>query len=1151
MANLASQYYLHMILRYILSTIYTCCASIAVLAQTSVSHLSANAGNPILPGYFADPTIKKIGDTYYMYATTDGNGGGFGPSQVWTSKDFVHWTIQPMNWPNTHWYWAPDMTKGYDGRYYLYYSQPVELFGAVSNSPVGPWTSLVEGDKAFVPNYMIPGVITLDGQTFTDDDGKIYMFWGTWGIYSDHGCAVGLMNADMKSFERVELIPNTIAKDYFEAPIMFKRNGIYYLLYSSGHCEDHTYRVQYVKSTVGPFGPYEYPAENPILVTNTDGSIHGPGHNGILEENGKYYIVYHRHNNPHSGGGFHRQVAVDELFFDGKGNIKNVVPTHEGVGLLAKNTRPFQDIAFGKAVTASSSYSDDFQAAYALDNNNGTLWRAENNSGSAWLQVDLGKVETIKTVLLEMEYPTYAYQYRIEVSNDGKKWATFSDNSKNDKWASPIIAKANAKGRFVRVTIDNTQIVGLPRGIWNIKVYKNQLAEETIWSDAQNMPQATEARGTNLVQLQASVYQEGDEVTSIANKGALTGEWKASSPVPIKSYQGKPAFYLDGSNSLSSEFTIPESLDGNASFTFSAWVNNPKVARIEPLFSWSRPGHDLTLATVGYGSDPARGAIQHGGWADMSFQKTPTENTWHHLVVSFDGYMERIYVDGKLVKEQNKMLFVRRAERFSIGGSGEDFFSGYLADVQLSDLAWSADKVREVFEQEEAASSIFALETADAAFGTQERLAFFAAGEPAEGHAGLDNGRIEVVKGRVALRSDALQLPKLTQLLRANAYLLELDIFMDGAWKQVLLSKSGDQSHGYENGAEKTGASLRDYLQVSGDQLSLKQGAALHALRVYADAADANRVASMYAGWKRKSDGRFVRQSLETDTQPYLINDEQLFVAMKPLNKLVSYAFDYAGQGSGWQQEPFYLFTKAAGNDLIEVRAKDIYGNVGKAVQLKPSSAVVRDILQGKTKAAGNQDNALGFWDALAQPADRDSTALTVSEKDGLWRLSSKDTKWGVEGWNGPFLYKELTGDFTVEVQLHDVAGLASGTRTSSEGGLMIQDAGHRGAYLNNTILTGWNLGNLVRNIGDRRHQELNTGTGMAFDPFLQIQKIGANFYLRSSKDGKRWTNLPSSPFLRPDLNGKSLRVGIYQVANNNQVGFAEFKGIRVWETIR
>ncbi|GHE45779.1 family 43 glycosylhydrolase [Sphingobacterium griseoflavum] len=1137
-----------MILRYILSTIYTCCASIAVFAQTSASHLSANAGNPILPGYFADPTIKKIGDTYYMYATTDGNGGGFGPSQVWASKDFVHWAIQPMNWPNTHWYWAPDMTRGYDGRYYLYYSQPVELFGAVSDTPVGPWTSLVEGDKAFVPNYMIPGAITLDGQTFTDDDGKIYMFWGTWGIYPDHGCAVGLMNADMKSFERIELIPNTIAKDYFEAPIMFKRCGIYYLLYSSGHCEDDSYRVQYVKSKAGPFGPYEYPAGNPILVTNGDGTIHGPGHNGILEENGKYYIVYHRHNNPHSGGGFHRQVAADELFFDDNGDIKSVVPTHQGIGLLATDTRPVQDIAFGKSVTASSSYSDDFQAAYAVDNNNGTLWRAKNNSGSAWLQVDLGKVEPVKTVLLEMEYPTYAYQYRIEVSDDGKKWTTFSDNSQNNKWASPIIAKADAKGRFVRVTIAHTQLAGLPRGIWNVKVYSSQLAEETIWSDPQNMPPIVETSGSSLVLLQASNYREGDELNAITNKGTIAGEWKASSPICVKNYQGKPAFYFDGSNSLSSEFAVPACLDGNASFTFSAWVNNPRVARVEPILTWSRPGHDLTLASVGYGHDPARGAVQHGGWADMAFPEPPTENAWHHLVVSFDGYMERMYLDGKLVKEQNKMLFVRHADRFTIGGSGEEFFSGYLADIQLSEAAWPADKVRQVYQEQEAAHGIFALETADGALGPLESLAVFAQGESAEARASLENGRLDVVHGRVGLLSKSLKVPGLGKMLLEKAFLLELDVFMDGSWKQILGCKSGEGFCFYENGKERKGVRLADYLELIDDELVLEKGAALHALRIHADTAGPDRAGSMYASWRRKSDGRFVSQTIKTDIRPYRINADHVFAEVKPLNRLVSYAFHYGGQSSGWQQQPFYLFRKVDGNGLIEVKVKDIYGNVGKTIQVKPSSVAARDILQGKTKPIGNTDNTFAFWDGLAQPVDHDSTACMISEKDAVWRLASKDTKWGLKGWNGPFLYKELTGDFTVEVQLADVAGLSSSTRTSSEAGLMIQDAADTTAYLNNTILTGWNLGNLVRNMGDRRYQELHTGSGINFDPFLQIQKVGARFYLRSSKDGEQWTNLPGSPFVREDLSDTSLRVGIYQVANNNQLGFGVFKDAKIWK---
>lgn len=85
--------------------------------EQEVKYNTPEAGNPIIPGYFADPTVRKFGDTYYLYATTDGNGGGLGPSQVWTSKDFVNWTIQPMNWPDTHFIWAPDVMQGKDGKY--------------------------------------------------------------------------------------------------------------------------------------------------------------------------------------------------------------------------------------------------------------------------------------------------------------------------------------------------------------------------------------------------------------------------------------------------------------------------------------------------------------------------------------------------------------------------------------------------------------------------------------------------------------------------------------------------------------------------------------------------------------------------------------------------------------------------------------------------------------------------------------------------------------------------------------------------------------------------------------------------------------------------------------------------------------------------
>jgi len=83
--------------------------------------------------------------------------------------------------------------------------------------------------------------------------------------------------------------------------------------------------------------------------------------------------------------------------------------------------------------------------------------------------------------------------------------------------------------------------------------------------------------------------------------------------------------------------------------------------------------------------------------------------------------------------------------------------------------------------------------------------------------------------------------------------------------------------------------------------------------------------------------------------------------------------------------------------------------------------------------------------------------------------------------------------------------------------------------------------------IGPEIFQEGNTGTGLDFLPYLQIQKTGDYFFLRCSVDGLKWEDLPNTPFLRKDLNGKTLRVGLYQLAGNNQLGYAVFDALRIW----
>ena len=440
----------------------------AVSGFARKKHDAPGTGNPVIPGYFADPTIKKFGDTYYMYATTDGSGAGFGPAQVWTSKDFVNWTLMPMNWPDSHWIWAPDVIRHTDGRYYYFYCQPCIIHCGVSETPRGPWKNILgESEAVLVPDRFVTNAITLDGQTFVDDDGSVYLYWGTWGIYKGFGCGAGKMTPDLKGFTETRLIPNTEAVDFFEAPFVLKRNGIYYFMYSSGSCHDHTYRVQYATSD-NPLGPYEY--KGCILETNEDGTVHGPGHHSILKEGDDYYIVYHRHDNPHSNRGFHRQLCMDKMEFAADGSIRKVIPTHKGVGALAPSVVKSENLALGAGVRASSCYDDNFRAEYAVDDNNGTLWRPRG-MGQEWLEIDLGSSREIQTVWTQFEYGTQFYQYLIETSVDGKHWSVFADKRNNHLAGSPMVDFGKAEARYVRLTFTGGQKNGFGGAVWNVKVF--------------------------------------------------------------------------------------------------------------------------------------------------------------------------------------------------------------------------------------------------------------------------------------------------------------------------------------------------------------------------------------------------------------------------------------------------------------------------------------------------------------------------------------------------------------------------------------------------------------------------------------------------------------------------------------------------------
>lgn len=663
-------------------------------AQKKTEWNTPGAGNPLISGYFADPTVRKFGDTYYIYATTDGTAGGLGPSQVWTSKDFINWTIQPMNWPTTRQVWAPDVMQGTDGRYYFYYSQACKIYCAVSDTPTGPWENILGADEAvLIPNLYIHNSITLDAQSFIDDDGSTFLNWGTWGIYKGHGCSSAKLNPDMKTFADTLLISNTDVVDFFEAPFMFKRNGIYYLTYSSGSCHEGTYRVQYATSTEGPTGPFTFADNNPILASNEDKTVWGPGHHSILQQGNDYYIVYHRHNIPQSTRGFHRQTAVDRLTFDAEGRINKVEPTHKGIGFLSPDSNPYKNLVMDKKVKvkASSYYNDNFKPQYAIDDNNATLWKAASCLQPEWIEIDLGKSQPVKRIWTQFEHATSFYQYLYETSVDGKEWITFSDQRENIHAGSPRIDQGNTKARYIRLTITGCEKNGFIPAVWNIKVFSDgtdPFENNTKPFNKQKTEAAPKHQGL-LFSINADNYETGDvlgRITTAEDPGK--GFDAKGMAVEVKTHKGKKAFAFNGYQDFKSDFGLP-TINVNSPYTISAWVSSAKPKENEIFIDLNSSWAELGKITVGYGTSERSGITLHNGWyEDMGLDSIPDTDDWQHIVVTFDGYMEKIYINGQLVKEKDIFLLVEDCDKITLGckSNGEFPFYGYLHKLEVYDI---------------------------------------------------------------------------------------------------------------------------------------------------------------------------------------------------------------------------------------------------------------------------------------------------------------------------------------------------------------------------------------------------------------------------------------------------------------------------------
>lgn len=323
--------------------------------------MKTQAFNPYLPSweYVPDGEPYVFGERVYVYGSHDFfNGFVFcmGDYVCWSApiNDLGNWKYEgviyprnadPLNKDGSMCLYAPDVTVGPDGRYYLYYvlDHVSVVSVAVCDTPAGRYqfygyvhyadgTKL--GDREGDEPQFDPGVLTENGRTY------LYTGFCGRGDKSRHGAMATVLDKDMVTILEapkfvapgVEYAQNTPYEGhaFFEAPSIRKRGDLYYLVYSSSVMHELCYAT-----SKNPTEGFEYGG---VIVSNCDIGVGdepglpkaygGNNHGSIVKIGEQWYIFYHRQTN---ASWYSRQGCVEPIAFDDCGGIPQVEMTSCGL----------------------------------------------------------------------------------------------------------------------------------------------------------------------------------------------------------------------------------------------------------------------------------------------------------------------------------------------------------------------------------------------------------------------------------------------------------------------------------------------------------------------------------------------------------------------------------------------------------------------------------------------------------------------------------------------------------------------------------------------------------------------------------------------------------------------------------------------------
>lgn len=260
--------------------------------------------NPILPGFFPDPSICRAGDDYYIANSTF---EWFPGVPLHHSRDLVNWRLighalsrrsqlDLRGVPDSGGVWAPSLSYA-DGQFWLIYTnlrntgmgrpfKDLDIFLTTAPDLLGPWSDPVELNS-----------VGFDPSLFHDADGRKWLVNMIWDFRKSHYRFAGivLQEYDHKARKLIGPMTKILEKKNIlcEGPNLYQHDGWYYLMMAEGGTGwTHGISMARAKDILGP---YELDPQPLVLTARDDVSLplQKAGHGELVQtQAGEWYLVH-------------------------------------------------------------------------------------------------------------------------------------------------------------------------------------------------------------------------------------------------------------------------------------------------------------------------------------------------------------------------------------------------------------------------------------------------------------------------------------------------------------------------------------------------------------------------------------------------------------------------------------------------------------------------------------------------------------------------------------------------------------------------------------------------------------------------------------------------------------------------------------------